>query len=114
MSADASAFGIGEVHSQMQDDKEWHPITFLSHSLSDTEQRYAQVEKESSYLIGLHFTLETDHKLLLGLLGSKALDDLPPKIEWFRLKMLRFSYHIMHVPGKALVMADALSRAPIM
>lgn len=124
MSADASAFGIGGVLCQLQENSEWRPVAFISRSLSDIEQRYAQVEKEalaltwacehlSSYLIGLHFTLETDHKPLLALLGSKGLDDLPPRIQRFRLRMLRFSYHIVHVPGKALITADALSRAPI-
>lgn len=124
VSADASAFGIGGVLCQLQENREWRPVAFISHSLSDTEQRYAQVEKDalvltwacerlSSYLIGLHFMLETDHKPLLALLGSKGLDDLPPRIQRFRLRMLRFSYNIVHVPGKALITADALSRNPI-
>ncbi|KAL6459873.1 hypothetical protein MHYP_G00316320 [Metynnis hypsauchen] len=92
--------------------------------LAQEKQRYAQVEKEalavtwacerlSSYLIGLQFTIETDHKPLLALLGTKALDDLPPRIQRFRLRLLRFTYNIVHVPGKALITADTLSRAPI-
>ncbi len=70
-------------------------------------------ERLSSYLIGLHFTIETDHKPLLALLGTKALDDLPPMIQRFRLRLLRYTYNIVHVPGKSLVTADTLSRAPI-
>lgn len=76
----------------MQKDKEWRPVAFISQTLSETERRYAQVEKEalavtwacerlSSYLIGLQFTIETDHKPLLALLGTKALNDLPPRIQ---------------------------------
>ncbi len=90
VSTDASSFGLGAVLSQMQNEKEWRPVAFISRSLSETEQRYAQVEKEalavtwacerlSSYLIGLHFTIETDHKPLLALLGTKALDDFAPQ-----------------------------------
>ena len=108
----------------MQDNMEWRPIAYISRSLSDTEQRYAQVEKEalaitwacerlSQYLIGLQFTAETDHKPLLALLGTKALDDLPPRVLRFRLRLLRFTYKMVYVPGKALITADALSRAPI-
>uniref|UniRef100_A0A4W5K9F3 ribonuclease H n=1 Tax=Hucho hucho TaxID=62062 RepID=A0A4W5K9F3_9TELE len=124
VSADASSFGLGVVLTQMQDNMEWRPIAYISRSLSDTEQRYAQVEKEalaitmacerlSQYLIGLQFTAETDHKPLLALLGTKARDDLPPRVLCFRLRLLRFTYKMVYVPGKALITADALSRAPI-
>ncbi|KAJ8340687.1 hypothetical protein SKAU_G00353200 [Synaphobranchus kaupii] len=61
----------------------------------------------------LDFLIRTDHKPLIPLLGSRALDDLPPRILRFRLQLLRFTYRIVHVPGKDLVTADALSRAPL-
>lgn len=56
--------------------------------------------------------MHTDHKPLLSLLGKRSIDDLPPRILRFRLRLLRFKYNIIHVPGKQLVTADALSRAP--
>ena len=91
--------------------------------MSDTEKRYAQIEKEAlatvwacdkfaSYIVGLKFHIETDHKPLVPLLGSKHLDTLPPRILRFRLRLARFDYTIQHVPGKLLCTADALSRAP--
>ncbi|XP_061880999.1 uncharacterized protein K02A2.6-like [Entelurus aequoreus] len=57
--------------------------------------------------------METDHKPLLSLLGSQALDALPPRIQRFRMRLMRYSYSISHVPGKCLWTADTLSRAPV-
>ena len=55
--------------------------------------------------------IETDHKPLVPLLGSKHLDSLPPRVLGFR-RLARFDYSIVHVPGKSLYTADTLSRAP--
>lgn len=63
--------------------------------------------------MGLQFTLITDHKPLVPLLSTRGLDDLRPFILRFRLRLLRFSFKIVHVPGKNLVRADALSCAPV-
>lgn len=92
--------------------------------MTETERRYAQVEKEalavtwacerlSDYLIGKNFHIETDHKPLVSLLGNKNLNELPPRIQRVRMRLLRFKYTISHVPGKSLVVADTLSRAPV-
>ena len=56
--------------------------------------------------------METEHKPLVPLLGTKALDELPPRVLRFRLRLMRFQFNIVHVPGKNLITADALSRAP--
>ena len=60
----------------------------------------------------MKFLIETDHKPLVPLLGSSSLDSLPPRVLRFRLRMGQFNYDIVHVPGKLLYTADALSRAP--
>ncbi len=88
--------------------------------MTDTERRYAQIEKEalpttwaceklSNYVLGRHFQIETDHKPLVPLLSTKHLDDLPSRI---RLRLNRFQYSTQHVPGKYMYTIDTLSRAP--
>ena len=67
-------------------------------------------EKFADYVLGKMFTMETDHKPLVSLLGNKNLDNLPPRILWFRLRLSRFTYSMQHVSGKMLYTADALSR----
>ena len=75
---------------------QWKPVAYASHSMSDSEHRYAQIEKEalattwacgkfSAYILGWHFEIESDHKPLIPLLNSKALDNLLPRILRFRL-----------------------------
>ncbi len=99
-------------------------MVFISRGLSEEEKHYAQIEKEalaiiwaserlSSYLLGLKYRLETDHKPLLSLLSTKALDELPPRILRFRLRLMKFTFDIVHVPGKQRITADTLSRAPV-
>ena len=70
-------------------------------------------EKFATYILGRKFQIETDHKPLVPLLGSKNLDSLPPQILRFRLRLARFDYTISHVPGKLMYTADTLSRAPL-
>lgn len=61
---------------------------FIPKGQSDTEKHYTQIEKAdlaatwaceklSSNLLGLRFWLETDHKSLVPVLSTKALDELP-------------------------------------
>lgn len=44
---------------------------------------------------------------------TKAMDDSPPRIQRFHLRLLKYTFSKVHVPGKALVNMDALSRTPI-
>ena len=88
VSADASCYGLGATLIQKQPDGAMKPVAYISRSLTPTEQRYAQIEKEaltftwacerfSDYLIGLKFSIETDHKPLVPLFSTKNLDELP-------------------------------------
>ena len=124
IAADACNTGIGAVLLQIQKDGRRRPVSFASRSLTETEQRYAVIEKEAlaatwacekfaDYVSGLTFTLETDHKPLVPLLSTTDLSRMPPRILRFRLRMMRFSPEVIHVPGSAQKTADTLSRAPV-
>ena len=123
VSANASSHGLGAVLLQ-QIDGSWRPVSFASRSMSETEQRYAQIEKEAlattwacekfaNFLLGKYFLIETNHKPLVPLLGVKHLNTLPPRFLRFRLCLDHFNYDIKHVPGKELYTADTLSQAPL-
>ena len=47
VSLDASSYGLGAVLKQKQPSGETRPIAYISGSLTETEQRYAQLEKEA-------------------------------------------------------------------
>ena len=91
-------------------------MVFISRALTPVECRYAQIEKEalaltwacercSDYIVGKSIIAETDHKPLVPLLTRRALNDVPPRIQRLRMRLMRF-----HVPGKEMCVADALSR----
>ncbi|UYV79648.1 K02A2.6-like, partial [Cordylochernes scorpioides] len=99
-------------------------VAYASRTMSETEKRWAQIEKESlaivwacerfqDYLMGNTFSIETDHKPLIPIFSTKNLDEMTPRIQRLRHRMMRYSYSIYHTPGKDIVVADALSRSPI-
>jgi len=88
--------------------------------MTEVERRYAQIEKEAlactwacekfaDYLLGATFTVETDYKTLIPLISTKLLNN---QVLRFQLRMDRFNYNIIHIPGKQLCTANTLSRPP--
>ncbi len=111
LSADASSYGLGAVLLQTQTTGEVKPVVYISSRQSPTEGRYAQIEKEAlafmwacerlnDYLVGIRFCIQTDHKPLVPLFSTKHVEDLPIRVQRFRLRMMRFDFDIVHVPGK--------------
>ena len=101
----------------------WQTITVGSRFCTQAEQNYAPIEGEAMatawaahkcryFLLGLPmFALAVDHKPLIPLLGNKSLDLVTnPRIMNQRIKLLPYSYRVVHVPGKANVTPDAFSR----
>ena len=81
LACDASNYGIGAVLSHIVNVGEERPITYISCTLSPAEKHYSQLEKEAlaivfavkkfhHYLIGRHFTIESNHQPLKTLLGE--------------------------------------------
>ena len=82
--------------------------------MSDTEMRYAQIEKEALAITwACKFKLKTDHKPLVPLLSTKDLAELPARIQRFKMRLMRFDFSISYVAGKDLNIADMLSRVPV-
>lgn len=110
---DASDFAIGGV--LMQDG---HPVAYESRKLNDTERRYTVQEKEMTavvhclrtwrhYILGSQFVVKTDNVATSYFQTQKKLS--PKQARWQDF-LAEFDWKLEYKPGKANVVADALSR----
>ena len=124
VSADGSLKGLGGMLEQETEIGKWKPVAFASRSLTDAEKRYSNIERETlavvwccerfaDMLIGTQFIIRTDHKPLVSLLGNIPLADLTARIQRMRMRLMKFTYRIEHIPGKELFTPDTLSRIPL-
>ena len=122
--SDASSYGIGRVILQKHDDV-LRPVAFALRTLTATEARYAQIEKEllaavwccekfDKYLIGLNSSItQTDHKPLIPIINNKDVDTAPICCQRLLLRLMRYNATAIFIPGKLPVVTDALSRKPM-
>ncbi|KAL7880974.1 hypothetical protein SRHO_G00032280 [Serrasalmus rhombeus] len=117
VSVDASKCGLGAV--LLQEDR---PVAYASRALTETEQRYAQIEKEMLAIVfgverfhqivfGREINIQTDHKPLEAIM-KKPLTRAPARIQRLLMRLHRYQlYRVQYKPGKEMQVADALSRA---
>lgn len=119
---DGSPEGLGGGLFQ-KTGKGFQPVHYVSRTLTDTEKRYSQIEREAPaaeftttmlqmYLLSApKFQLATDHKPLLPLFNNPTAK-LPPHIERLALKMQNLEFKMIHIPYKTNI-TDFLSRHPL-
>lgn len=116
LSADASQHGLGAVC--LQNDRS---VAFASRALTETESRYAQIEKEllalvyactkfHHYIYGRAVTVETDHQPLITIL-KKPLHTASARIQRLMLRLQRYNLDVIYKRGRELYVAVALSCA---
>ena len=118
---DASNVGLGAVLSQLSDDNKEKPISFASRKLTGAEIKWGATELEAFAVVwaleifrpwidGYQVRVRTDHSPLLWL--QKNVNKTPKLARWV-LRLQEFNFQLQHRPGKAQVVADALSRNPL-
>lgn len=114
---DASEVGLGATLLQ-----NGQPVAYASRALSQTEQCYAQIEKEclaivfacerfDHYIYGKdHITVQSDHKPL-EIIFKKYLLSAPKRLQRMLLRLQKYNLDVVYTRGKELYIADTLSRA---
>jgi len=120
LETDTSGFATGAVLMQKDDNRHLHPCSYLSRTLSPTEQRYKIYDQE---LLALVQALEDWRVLLEGarhpitaftdhdnLRYFRTGQNLNPRQARWSLFLTRFDLKLIHKPGKTMILSDALSR----
>ena len=114
---DASQTGLGAALMQ-----KGQPVAYASRALTDTETRYAQIEKEllaivfvcarfDAYIFGRDsVNVESDHQPLEAIM-KKPLNDAPKHLQRMLLQLQKYSLNVFYKRGKHMYLADTLSRA---
>ena len=116
---DAYKCGLGSVLLQ-----QGQPVAYASKALTETEIRYAQIDKEMlvivfasnkfrQYIYGkpnIYIYINTDHRPLIRTV-EKPLNDISSLLQKIRLRLQQYDITLSYIPGKDLVVVDALSRS---
>ena len=117
---DASPVGLGGIMMQRHGNDCWKVVEYISRSLTPVERRYSQTEREALgvvwalekldlYLCGKHFTVQTDHKPLIGVFKPAAKTSA--RLLRWALRLQPYSFDLEYIPGETNP-ADGLSRFP--
>ncbi|XP_037930881.1 uncharacterized protein K02A2.6-like [Teleopsis dalmanni] len=126
LATDASRTGLGAVLSHHLENGVDRPIVYASRTMTATEQRYTQIDKEAlaivwavqkffKYLYARHWILITDHKPLSQILQpNKSLPVLCiSRMANYAEFLSRFDFEVIYKNSKANANADYLSRASL-
>ena len=114
---DASITGLGAVLMQ-----KGQPVAFASRALTDTETRYAQIEKEllaivwstdkfNQYILGREVVhIESDHEPLRAVF-TKPIHNSPKRLQRMLMALQNYSLDVQYKKGELMWVSDALSRA---
>lgn len=117
LTCDASQHGLGAACLQGG-----RPIAYASRTMTETETRYAQIEKEllavvfacsrfNDYIYGKPVTIETDHQPLITII-RKPIFSAPARLQRIMLQLQKYNIDLVYKKGKHMYLADTLSRAP--
>ena len=112
---DASKKGLGAVLLQ-----ESKPVIYMSRALTETGQRYSNIEREllaivsalerlNHYTFGRTITVQSDHQPLQSI-WKKSIVSASPRLQRLLLILTHYDLNIEFLRGKENMVADALSR----
>ncbi|GFX95522.1 retrovirus-related Pol polyprotein from transposon 297 [Trichonephila clavipes] len=112
---DASNYALGAVLLQGED-KEEHPVEFVSRLLNPAERNYSTTRSSScglvlnkfrGYIDGASITVASDHQPLRWLMKLKSPTG---RLARWALQLQSFNLNMEYIPGKSNLVADMLSR----
>lgn len=125
ITCDSSGYGVGAVLSHKIDGED-RPVLFASSTLSNTEKKYSNLEREGlalifglnkfhKYVHGRKFTLVTDHQPLQFIFSQNK--NIPvtaaARITRWAVTLSAYDYNIQYRKGSLISNADGLSRLPM-
>ena len=120
--ADASRSDLGAVLEQ-ETCNGWETISYASRFLNKAEEKHSTNEIEllgvvwalehfKHYLLGHHFTVQTDHRALLSIFIEQSSKIHQSRLTGWYDRLIPFNFNIEHIAGTNMGLADYMSQNP--